>query len=225
MVLLFEPTHLLVYLFLLFFYLALTDYFAPMFHRALVIDPLLLAYSSAMLFSLLENKGELVFVQYLVMVLFLTGYHQLRGKVVKEFKEKEEVTIHFYVKRLLLPLVYPVAVYFALQFFVQGTLALYFYSMIYFFVIIYFTKYIQTAFYYGYFMLTQLIILAYLFQFIGGITTLEKVLMYAFLLATATGRYLYTRKRGGEKDVSFIQALFRKNLQKSKNRTGLRERH
>lgn len=224
-VLLFDSEHIFIYLFLLFLYLSLTDYFAPMFHRVLVIDPLVLSYSSVLIFSLLESRGELVFVQYVVMVFFLFLYHRLRGKIQKERNEKEDVTIHFYVKRLLLPLVYPVAGYFAFHFFLQEQLTLSLYWFFYFLVMMYFTKYIQTIFYFGYYTISQLAILAYLFQFMDNMFVGEKVLLYVFLLLTTTGRYLYTRTGGGETNVPFVQVLFRKNIQKSENRSRLRERH
>ena len=223
-VMLFNADHLLPYLLLLFLYLALTDYFAPQFHRVLVIDPLILSYSSVLLFSLLENRGDMVFVQYVLVVFFLLGYHQLRGKWVKNQYETEEVTVHFYVKRLLLPIVYPVAFYFAIHFFVQQQISLSFYWMFYFLVVIYFTKYIQTSFYFGYYAITQVLVLAYLFQFMEGMLLAEKIMIYLFVLATATGRYVYTRSLGGEKHVSFIQAFLRKNLQKPEDRSRLRER-
>lgn len=224
-VLLFDDTRPFIYLFILFLYLALTDYFAPMFHRALIIDPLALAYTSVLLLSLLGEAGELVFVKYVIMLVFLFVYHHLRGKLQKEHNEKEDVTIHFYVKRLVLPIVYPMAFYFAVQLFIPTPFAMPFYWFFYFFVMVYFTKYIQTAFYFGYFTISQLVILAYLFQFMDSLSVGEKVMLYLFLLVTATGRYLYTRTRGGEKNVSFVQALPRKNIQKSKDCSRLRERH
>ena len=159
-VLFFKDQHLLTYLFILFLYLAFTDYFAPMFHRILVIDPLVLAYCSVLLLSLLEGIGDMVFVKFLLMGFFLFIYHRLRGKIGKEHNEKEEVTIHFYVKRLVLPLVYPVAFYFVIHFFLEEQYTLLLFCLFYFFVVMYFTKYIQTVFYFGYFVISQLLVLA-----------------------------------------------------------------
>lgn len=224
-VLLFEDTHLFLYLFILFLYLALTDYFAPMFHRVLVLDPLALAYTSVLLLSVLEDIGELMFVKYVIMFFFLLGYYHLRGELQKKYNEKEPVTIHFYVKRLVLPIVCPIAFYFAVQLFIPTQFALTLYWLFYFFVVLYFTKYIQTAFYFGYFVITQLLIMAYLLQFMDNLFVSEKIMLYLFLLVTATGRYLYKRTRGGEKNVPFVQVLSRKNVQKSENRSRLRERH
>lgn len=214
----------LFYLFGLFMYLALTNVVKENSHRYVVIDPLILSSFSVLLISLMEGRPGMPFLTFMSISIFLTIFHQLKGKMTKLQKEKEAVNVHYYFKRLLLPCVFPVGFYFVGLMFIEVVASSYIYWMFYFLVIIYFAEYIATKFFLFYFLFNQIVINLYLFQYMDELMPLEKVMAIGMVAVACWISYLHQRIKGGNVNLPLIQTVPRKQIQKPENRPMLLER-
>lgn len=213
-----KEDNFLIYLFILFFYLLITDYISYNFHRYIIIDPMILSFASVMILSMMANKGNFVVIEFMLMVGFLLAYHILKGKILNMEKEKEEVNIYFYVKRLVLPLLYPVAFYFIAELFTNESLSPVLFWMFYFLVIIYYNKYIITAFYFLYFLISEILVVFYLLQFMNELGSIEKAFVYLFVIIASLMQFINQKQlKGGDLNLSFISKFFGKRVQKQKN--------
>lgn len=213
----------MVYLLSLFIYLAITEQIDIRYHRIVVIHPLVIGFSSVLLYSLLEQKETTPFVSYIVMVAFLNIYQYIRGIIAKERKQKEKVDTHFYVKRLVLPAVYPIASYLVFFFLLEGMVATTVYWMIYFFIALFFSKYILTTFYATYFMVIQSATILYIFQYMDAMIWLEKAIVFLFVFVLTMCQYQYAK--GGNLHLSFIQSLLGKKIPQPQNGPRIHKGH
>lgn len=214
--------HYTVYLLLLFLYLAATDYLEEKTHNVVVIHSLILSYSSSMLLSLFQKSGEFVFVYFVIISTFLLIYQHIKGITSKTRNEIEDINIQVYVKRLILPWLFPVATYFIVTLFTGENTVNSMYWMLFFLTVITFSKRIKTKFYLLFFLLTMSLSVFYIFQYVNDVSLLEKSLVYLFVVLSSVGNYLNWDLRGGNFNLSFVQTLFRKKSKKQKDNQWVR---
>jgi len=177
----------------LFVYLIFTNYLNKNTHLQVIVIPLLLSFSSSFILSFMKGEAISVFLSFAIIVSFLFLFNWFKEKL--ENSQNEEVDLHFYLKRLVLPFTFPIALYFIVATFFNSEAVTYVYSMFYFFVLIYYSRYILTTFYLLFFVGMQSAILFYLFQFVEIISFTEKTMLIGLVIINSVYHFYYNNQQ------------------------------